>query len=132
MNDTNGKTNVNQDLIEILRAMATFLESHDLPKAWPHISINIPCIDRADFLARTRGVGLLTKRVSDYYFTLEKIFGDGCQIDWFVQRDEVCEKIVTKKIVPARPEMVLPAIPEQEVEEAVWVCPESLLASVAE
>lgn len=85
-------------------------------------------LTKEELLARTKNIGPLEKIWKDKYFSLRKTFAGGIVIDFMIDRDQVCERIVTKKVIPARPELVLPATPEREVEEVEWHCPDSLLA----
>lgn len=52
---------------------------------------------------------------------------DRVQLTAFADRDQVCERIVTTKTLPAEPEKVIPAKPERVVEVEEWNC-HSILA----
>lgn len=65
------------------------------------------------------GTGVrIVKTFGNSYFTLELIDVDECfQLKYEVERDAICERVVTgKRIEPAH------VIPEREVEEFEWVC----------
>jgi hypothetical protein len=81
-----------------------------------------------DFLAAMRALpGLWNKCAGGNIIWVYRHLPKGGYIDITVDRDQVCEKVVTTKTVPATPEVVIPAEPEKVVEVIEWRCPESLL-----
>lgn len=112
----------NQQFTQELRALADFMDANDLGDIYPEFCLNIHAGTAAGLVEKTRGLGRVGKVARGDYFVLQKSFGDFVRIEWFVMRDQVCERIVTKKIMPAQP--------EHEIEEISWKCPESLLASL--
>lgn len=120
--------NENQSLIDGLRHAADFLEVNDgVGKVFGEFTLSIHCKNADEMIHRTRGLGRLDKVTFSEYFLLRKILRPGMVIDWWVDREKVCERIVTKETLPALPERTLPAEPERVVEKVTWSCPESLL-----
>lgn len=142
MNDTNTRT-----LADVLRAAADLIEAHpDLPApyvtahtsgvkvdlAW-YLNINDNCVDLADQKATAArivaAIGGTWEKLPDTYstgFTFRQE-RDGLKLDVQVEREAVCERVVTGTetvTIPAKP-----AQPERtETREVVeWRC-EPLLA----
>lgn len=119
-----------------VRELLAFIEEHDLETRGYGLSavLTMTCESKEDLIAQTRGMGKLTKKVFNdiELFVLRKEFDYGIHIDFDLARDKICERIVTKKIVPAKPETLLSATEEKEEEVVTWKCPDSLLAKVAD
>lgn len=127
--------NPNQKLIDSLREAADFLEARpELPRFFHDV-------DLRHYIAGP--VEEQRKLLADYARKLspvEKSFLDGSnlfrlvkQLPWgalriIADREAVCRKVETKKLIPAKPERTLPAEPEREEVEVEWVCSEPLLA----
>lgn len=121
--------NPNRQFIDAVRALADFLEAHPMP-CYCEASAGIFVCTKDEMLAKGKGMGHLDKvanKDSDY-FKLVKRFSPTVYFQIMTDRKEICERIVTKKIVPAKEAMVLPAQPEHEVDVVEWKCPPSLLA----
>ena len=71
-------------------------------------------------VARALAAVGLEKRWSDYALSLRLSFGP-VAVDWFVERSQVCRKVV-------KGTRVIPASPERVVEKYDWVCDEPLLS----
>lgn len=119
--------NQNQDFIDGLRSLARFLEEH------PEINANYNTLqvdvftDKLAEVARS-GYGMLAKETRTDWFSLRKSFSQSVWMYWNTSREKVCKRVVTgTKIIPAKPERLLPAEPEQVVETWEWQCPDSLL-----
>lgn len=122
-----------QQVINGLYGLARWLEA--TPEIHPYLdlykssSVDFDCfVEADDFKAAAKVIGACTKDYGDYYFTLEKDFGEG-QVKMKVQtsRGNVCTKrVVGKKTVtiPARPATEGHTYEEDIVE---YDCPESLL-----
>lgn len=118
-----------------LRQAADFFEQHpECLGPWPSFTLNCLLPTKEKLVEVTRGLGKLEKKAAGEHFWLQKNLPGDVRIDLFVRRDQVCEKVVTKKTLPAEPETVIKieAKPEREVEEVSWVCPDSLLAESAQ
>lgn len=120
--------------INAIRDLLDFVCEHDLEEADRlFCCLTIYPKNKEDLISRTRGMGTLEKIVQTIgeTFTLRKKFGQhGVFIDFDINREKVCERIVTKKLLPAEEERIIPAKPEQEVDVVTWKCPESLLAGL--
>lgn len=127
------KPNPNADLIKGLRAVCDYLEAHPTcGKIWAFGRLLIVCSDKKDLLERIKGAGEAKKNVEGQWFNVDKQFSEDVTLQWYVRRDQICERVIDQKVVPAEPEKVIPetvipAKPERIVEEVSWVCPESLL-----
>jgi len=118
--------NDNRKACQALRDAADFLEKHPQPYL-SQIAILIPCDDKEEIARLTQGAGGLSKEFGLEHFGLRKTFADNVYIEWYVHRNQVCEKIVHQKIVPAQP-----AQPERIEEVIEWSCPKSILAELAQ
>ena len=125
-------TNQNQGFIDDMQAFIDFVRLH--PDMGPMSRFQyfcVHCTDRAELLARTRGVGEVKKEAGEFdgNFNLRKNFGQ-VVVGWFTDRSQICERVVTgTKILPAEPEKIVPAKPERTIEIVEWICPKSLLAA---
>lgn len=119
----------NATLINGLRELADFLESRPVPGLYEHNTFNINYETKGQLLAAIAGLGTLEKCVdSENWFAFRKKFGP-LNLDWFVARDQICERVPTgKKVV--KPIMVQQG--EVEVDEFEWRCPPSILSPVCE
>jgi hypothetical protein len=125
-------TNPNQDIIDGLRAMADWLAAgHWIPE---YTVMQLDVFPSAEqFRQVAREAGKLEKKGSGDYFYLRKEFTPRVYIDFNQRRDQICERVkVGEKIIPATPEMTIPARPEKVEEIFEWKCPPSLLALKAE
>jgi hypothetical protein len=126
-------TNLDQhrrrQFIEGLRAVAQFYEQN--PDAWYDgmpITLNMYVWGRTarDILARTvRALGSCDKSYDDTNLTLSRKFSDQVTLAIFAPRAKVCRRLILgtrvlpAKIIPACPELRLPAAREQIIE---WKC----------
>jgi len=117
-------TNRRAAFINGLRQFAAFLEEHpELPCPGQENHL-VPAGDKAGLLAIMRaapGVRWHKDFNGGNYFSVTTTFDGGHVYDVYVERGQVCRKVVTgRRIEPAKP--------EHEVEEFVWECAEPLLA----
>jgi hypothetical protein len=115
-----------------LRTLAEFIESHpELPL--PHYQ-NFgafleggPAVKKEAVIAAAKALASVTQLVK------KQVYGEHMQLVWrvnsllsyqvWVDRDAVCERVVTGvKVIPAREEVVLPAMPETTEETFEWRC----------
>ncbi len=122
-----------QAFIDALREFADFVERHDLDyaqyqlKSTYFLPLNKCFSTKEDLIASTKGMGFLSKVAEGTHFSLRKQIGP-FMIDFFIDRELVCEAIPVKKILPAEPARpATEALPEREVTVIEWKCPESLL-----
>ncbi len=74
-----------------------------------------------------RSVGKVAKNGIESTFWISHRIGD-LEITMFAKdREQVCRKIVTKKVLPAEPERVIAAQPERIIEEVTWDCDKPIL-----
>ncbi len=118
-----------QQFIQGLRAVARFYEEN--PDAWydgVHLTLNMYIWGREarEILARTvRALGACTKIYDDTNMTVSRKFSDQVTLSVFAPRAKVCRRIILgmrilpARIVPAAPEVHLPATTEQIV---AWSC----------
>ncbi len=122
---------VKNDKVKALRDMADFLEKNpDLLELSGNMTVNL-WPKSEDYIATVLKLGLVTKHAAGDWFWVKKQFdlaGD-VGIECNRERKDICQRVLKgTKVLPATPETIIPAKPEQVVEEYEWVCPESLLA----
>lgn len=124
--------NPNRAFIDAVRALADMLEARPMT-CYCEASAGIFVHKKDEMLAIAKGLGNLDKVADKHsdYFKLVKRFSPTVYFQIMTNRDEVCERIVTKKLVEATPVQIIPASPEREVEVVEWKCPPSLLAEPA-
>ena len=110
-----------QAFIDSLRACADFLESHPSVKAPRYITMNV-FVDTREELAEQARSATWNKVFGDTWFSLTKSFGEHLSLDITCGREVVCRKVVTGT-------RVVPAQPEQVVEEYAWECDEASVLS---
>ena len=110
-----------------LRELLEFVETHPgfpLP-VLPRFSVSVG--SKEDLADAARTLGKVQKEVSSAWYSIQRQFGS-ITLDIFAARDRVCERVVVgTKVIPARPEVLLPAVPERTEEIVEWKCG-SLLA----
>lgn len=124
------KPHPDQEMIDGLRALADWLEQKDVGGLVANegiLSINVFLHSKEELAAHAKLIGSFTKQASGGYFFLRKEFSPCVRIEWNVKQDDVCEKVITQRVRPAEPEMVVPAKPERIEEIVEYVCPESIL-----
>lgn len=105
------------ELIQGLRELATFLETHPEVPTPVYTALNVFVKTREDLSAVAR-VGSWQKKSNDQFFWLSRAFAGDPQfpaltLDINVDRQQVCRRVVTgTKVVPAEPERI--------VEEVEW------------
>jgi hypothetical protein len=123
-------TESNQKIVSELRALADLLERNEvLNQMWFCNSSALVCrVDTKEELvsAITTAGGKWNKEDAGDSLCVTRHIG-AAYVRLFISRDQVCEKRVTKKTVPAKPEMILPAQPERTVDVVEWHCPDSIL-----
>lgn len=122
-----------------LRIAADWLEAHPQPEGTfvflggNEDVIYVKCRTAEAFRQAIRtAAGHKKKSFDDKDVEIVMDLTDGVRVKWYIEREQVCRKIVTKETLPAQPEQVIPARPEREVEKVTWECPDSLLASTIE
>lgn len=116
----------NSELVAGLVELAEFLKKH------PQVIVQCPTFyifpkTKEALLESVRGIGGAKKEISGNYFSFVKEFGP-VHLHWVVDREVVCERVkVGEEVIPARPEMTLPATPETVSAIYEWRCPESVL-----
>lgn len=118
--------NPQRESINGLRAMADFLEQHDLD-ATREITVGLTLnifVDSQEELSRlTKIVGSCHKHVAGDWFYISKPFSQNVRLEINCKREMVCQKVSKGFVtVPAQPEQ-----PEREEEVFEWECPASIL-----
>lgn len=126
MNNDNRK-----NFVAGLRRLADWIEVTTEFTTEFNLTINLFVYSKEKYAEAAKHFGACEKRFDGRYHSLVKAFSENVRIDLNIKQDYLCEKIVTKRIVPAMPEKVLPATPEHEVEDIQWKCPKSIMASAA-
>jgi hypothetical protein len=116
-----------------LRKLADFLESQ--PELQQYVGkhtpteINLFPPDDAEVASTmARAFGTAAKKYGDTLFYLSKEFGGGLALRALFAREAVCVKrVVGQRVVPAEPEVVIPAKPERVEDIIEWDCAEPLL-----
>jgi hypothetical protein len=116
------------EFIAGLREFADWLELKpiDAPRSCRRILF---CVhSTCDLIAVRRACALSEKNMEGDYVHFAKRFRGGISFSLFASKELTCERVkVGTKIIPAKPEMVLPATPEREEEIFEWRCPDSIL-----
>lgn len=108
-----------QAFIAGLRQLATFYEQQPAIEAPYGLMVNVSVSTR-ETMARYARLTSWAKRYLDAWFCLVKEFSGGVTLELNIERGHVCRRVVTgTKVVPAQPEQV--------VEEVEWVCDDALL-----
>lgn len=130
-----------RELVEGLRAMADFIEENiELPVEFePEVKLNVWLYNdsrynqdiqhhrtaREKLAVAAKILGKAEKRHLSAYFDLVKKFSKCVSIEYTIDREMVCKRVVTgKKIVPAETY----ERPEREEEIVEWICDEPILA----
>ncbi len=113
------------ECIVALRELADFLESK--PELdWALLSFPSIVVCNVNTKEELRQFAMAmsrtNKQYSDSYFHISYTLPSGADIAALAAREQVCRKIVTKRIAPA-----MPALPEREVEDVSWDCGEPIL-----
>ena len=126
--------NEREALIDGLRGLAAFLETHpDVPRPSSTCGFYVFCANKEEMAQAAKSVGgRLEKSATTNYFMLRKDFGP-LRLEIAVEREQICERVVVgTKVVPAKPECVLPATPETVEEVIEWRCSSVLEPATAE
>ena len=117
-----------RDFIDGLRQVADFFEQHpSVPMPQSDMTINVFVSTREEMATIAR-VSKWDKIFDNNFFMLRKSFGPLLLLDVNAWRDVICKQVSKgTRIVPAKPEEVIPAQPEREEEVFEWVCDEPLL-----
>jgi len=126
--------------IQALRDLANFLEQRDFPENWidkdrtygynryPPVSLYLFTKDKQLFGQCMKAIGTCTKNATEGYLEIRRV-EPTFSIEINANRSQVCEKVIVgKKVIPSKPEEIIPAEPEKEVDIVEWKCPESFLA----
>lgn len=126
--------NKNNETIASLRAMADFLEANPV-NHYSTLDLISFCHTKDELVRVAREYAPVAKDWSgEEYFGVEKHFGKYGKIRWIIDRDKVCEKVVTTEKI-MRPVFADPTIigeKEVEVQKVEWKCCESLLRPPAD
>ena len=111
-----------------LRALADFLDEHDVPEiSWQAVQFDVFASDAADLLERARALGgKWNKADKGDWFVLRRHFGPH-YVDINAVRSKVCERV---QVGTETVEVTDPEAPKVTVERPVyeWKCPDSLSA----
>jgi len=117
---------MNNEIVKGLRELADFVERTDFPinpfrvlSGWNSV---------ADFTEQLKKLGSFDKKIDDVHVRCIKKFPGGIEFEVYILKNLTCKRILKEtRIIPATPEIIIPA--EQEREENIyeWECPESLL-----
>ncbi len=106
--------------IQALRGCASFLEQH--PEIGMPVSTTMNVfVDEREEVAAVARMTTWEKVYTDNFFTLRKTFCEDLTFEINAPRTAVCRRVV-------KGTRVIPAKPEQIVEDVEWVCDEPLLA----
>lgn len=110
--------------IQALRDCADFLESHPAVIAPRYNTMNVFVNTREEVAAQAKAASWEKVYNGDWFY-LSRAFGEDLRLDITVEREVMCRKVVTgTRVVPARP--------EQTVEEFEWRCDEASVLAPAE
>lgn len=94
-----------------------------------YASFLIPATSREELLAIRAAYHLPSKDTSTGNFAFEREFRGGVKLRTYAPRETVCQRVkVGTKVMPATPEVTLPAKPERVEEIYDWICPDSILS----
>lgn len=123
--------NNNQELIDGLKSLAKWYESHpDAPVSFSAPTFYVWADDAEHFAKCVKMIGPCTKRESNGYFDVFRMFGP-IELQAIIPRGQICDKVSlgTKTITKEVPDPNAPTITiTEEVEQFEWKCPESILA----
>lgn len=119
-----------QELINELRAMADYLETHEFDdcrgSGFSHPEVYL-FTDGGGFLDNVKRMGGFKREFTDYSAQAVRQFG-GSKFIVHTSRETVCERVeVGVIVIPAKEERIIPAEPEKIVPRYEYKCPESLL-----
>lgn len=128
-----------RELVEGLRALADFIETHpELPVDDPYVKVDWWIYDDHIKRGRTakekmrlvaRAMGTARKDYSSWYFDLNRKFGKLVTLEFTTHRENVCERVV-KEVIHHPEEIVPQKVIAARTEEVIeWVCDDPLLAS---
>ena len=118
----------NSKIVQSLRQVVEFLEAN------PTFQISAPSLytwvdDKTEFIRHCAMLRTFTKDWSGgLVFKATRDFGNRVDIRLLVDRQEICERIVTTTVIPAEtlPAIEAKTIPEHEKVTVEWKCPEDL------
>lgn len=102
-----------------LRACADFLEAHPELRTPENQTLNVWNCTKEDLTVAAK-TSSWEKVYAGTLFYLTKSFGEGLTLEYNTPRETVCRKVVKGTII-------IPARPEQEVEDVEWVCDDAAL-----
>jgi len=116
-----------------LRELADWFERHpDLPSPHANTDAFLSARDREKALLLVRAAGSVNKGSDDDDIILHREFGGNVRLRIYLEKKATCtRRLVGTKVIPARPETILPATPEREEEIFEWDCPDSLLGTLS-
>ena len=115
-------------MAEDLESAARFLRANPLP-ILPHVSdIYLFPHTKEEHAACVRAIGSCEKQFNNKWLYAIKPF-NSFVLRVASERENVCERVkIGEKVIPARPETVLPATEEKVEAVYEWRCPDSFLA----
>lgn len=118
-----------RDYITGLKRLVDLYENNELMPA-PACSeaVSIFAENLQHFLELRRSLGMHDKYGDDDWLSFRREITPMLKICLHVNKAKTCQRVlVGEKVVPASPEIRIPATPERVEKEYRWVCPESLL-----
>lgn len=113
-----------------LREFANWLESKPIGRPHSDGRILFCSQSKKEFFAIRRACAIAEKDLHGDYVHFVKRFSGDVSFVLFAEKSLTCERVkVGTKIVPAKPQVTLPAEPEREEEVWEWQCPDSILQS---
>ena len=117
-------------IVEQLREAADWLEARpELIEHFPDVYLfSTTFYDKAAFSKAAKVFGAANKSSDEWHYKLEKNLPSGAFLRLSGSRDSVCTRVkVGVKVIPAKPETVIPATEETVAEIYEWQCPDSIL-----
>jgi hypothetical protein len=115
--------------VRVLRAISNYVDGRDFDE---DARFSIPtlylfCDDAVQFGRQVAAAGACEKESTDSYLNANVIFGD-TKLQICVNHEYACTRVkVGERVIPAKPETVLPATPEKTEDVFEWECPPSFL-----
>lgn len=127
--ETAESKSANQEMADGLRQLADWLEANPQQDGiLGYVTVNCFLQSREALLAHVKGLGRLEKDAVGNWFYFRKRFTNRVSLEFNIDREKICRKVVTKTVLPAEPARIIPALPEREEEIVTWECPDSVLA----
>ena len=118
------------NIVEQLREAADFLEARpELIEHFPDLYLfSNTFYDKTAFSKVAKVFGAANKSSDEWHYKLEKNLPSGAFLRLSGSRESVCTRVkVGVKVIPAKPETIIPAKEETVEEIYEWQCPDSIL-----